>query len=161
MEQTRSYLGAIENFLSQKRIAFIGLSRQKHGIGVALMEEFERHGYEVLPVNPNAAAINGEKCFAHVQEIAPAPDAALILTSAAVTDSVLRECEQAGIKHIWMYRGGTGGAVSKTGVAFCREHALEVVPGACPFMFLEPVKGIHRFHRFCSKLLGSYPQRQN
>ena len=161
MAQAKTYLGAVEGFLAQKRIAFIGLSRQKQDIGNALVKEFERQGYEVLPVNPNTSEIMGKKCFARVQDIVPAPEAALLLTSQAITDSVLRECEQAHIKRIWLFRGGIGGAVTQTGVAFCREHAMEVVPGACPLMFLEPVKGIHRFHRFCSKLLGSYPQHEN
>lgn len=161
MEQTKSYLGAIENFLSQKRVAFIGVSRQSRDIGVSLMKEFERQGYEVLPVNPNASEICGKKCFSRVQDIVPAPDAALILTSARVTDTVVRECEQSQIKHIWLYRGGAGGAVTQAGIQYCREHDMEVVPGACPFMFLEPVKGIHWLHRFCSKLVGSYPQREN
>jgi hypothetical protein len=33
-------------------------------------------------------------------------------------------------------------------VAFCADHDIEVVDGACPLMFLEPVKGFHKVHRF-------------
>jgi hypothetical protein len=41
-------------------------------------------------------------------------------------------------------------AVSDEAVARCREAGVEVVAGACPFMFDEPVRGVHRLHRFIS-----------
>ena len=150
-------LNTIENFLSQKRIALVGISRECQNIGVSLLEEFDRRGYEVLPVNPNAAEINGHRTYARVQDIHPAPDAALLLTSPAVTNSVVRDCAEAGIKRIWMYRGGGQGAVSEEAVEFCRAQGIELVPGQCPFMFLGPVRHVHWFHRLIFKITGSYP----
>jgi predicted CoA-binding protein len=151
-------LSTIEAFLSQKRIAIVGISRERHNIGASLLEEFSRHGCEVLPVNPNATEIMGRRCFARVQDINPAPDAALLLTAPAVTSSVVRDCADAGIKRIWMYRGGGQGSVSAEALEFCRAHGIEVVPGQCPFMFLAPVHGVHRFHRFLSRITGHYPR---
>ena len=152
-------LNAIETFLSQKRIAMVGISRERQHISTALFEELCRHGHEVLPVNPNAPEVMGRRCFARVQDIQPAPDAALLLTSPAVTNSVVRDCAEAGIKRIWMYRGGGQGSVSAEAVEFCRAHGIELVPGQCPFMFLPPVRSVHRFHRFFSKITGHYPRR--
>ncbi len=152
-------LDTIESFLKQKRIAMVGVSRARREIGILLLEEFRRHGYEVFPVNPNVPEIMGERCFARVQDIQPAPDAALLLTSPAVTDSVVRDCAEAGLKRIWMYRGGGQGAVSADAVEFCRAHGIDLVPGQCPFMFLAPVRSIHRFHRFLVKLTGKYPRK--
>ncbi len=151
-------LDTIESFLKQKRIAMVGISRAPREIGIPLLEEFRRHGYEVFPVNPNATDILGEPCFARVQDIQPPPDAALLLTSPAVTEAVVRDCAEAGIKRIWMYRGGGQGAVSAEAVEFCRAHGIDLVPGQCPFMFLAPVHGVHRFHRFLVKLTGKYPR---
>lgn len=152
-------LNAIEDFLAQKRIAMVGISRERMNIGVSLLEEFTRQGYEVLPVNPKAQEIAGKHCFARVQDIHPAPDAALLLTSPSVTNGVVRDCAEAGIKKIWMYRGGGKGSVSTEAVDFCRTHGMELVPGECPFMFLRPVKGVHWVHRFFRKLTGKYPRR--
>ena len=154
-------LNTIETFLSQKRIAMVGISREPQNISTSLFEELSRHGYEVLPVNPNIPEIMGRRCFARVQDIQPAPDAALLLTSPAVTNSVVRDCAEAGIKRIWMYRGGGQGSVSAEAVEFCRVHGIELVPGQCPFMFLPPVRSVHRFHRFFSKITGHYPRRLN
>ena len=152
-------LETIESYLSQKRIAMVGISRERQNIGPALLEEFTRLGYEVLPVNPNATEIMGKHCFARVQDIHPAPNAVLILTSPTVTNSVVRDCAEAGVKYVWMYRGGGKGSVSNEAVKFCREHGMELVPGQCPFMYLEPVHGVHRFHRFIFRITGQYPPR--
>ena len=152
-------LNAIESFLSQKRIAMVGISREPHHISTQLFEELSRQGYEVLPVNPNVPEILGQRCFARVQDIQPAPDAALLLTSPAVTNSVVRDCAEAGITRIWMFRGGGQGSVSAEAVEFCREHGIELVPGECPLMFLPPVRHVHRVHRFFSKITGHYPRR--
>src|SRR4051812_19606224 len=116
---------AIESFLSQKRIAIVGISRNPRDIGASLLEKFARRGCEVILVNPNAQEIMGRRCFARVQDVSPAPDAALLLTSLAVTNSVVRDCAQAGIKRIWMYRGGGQGSVSPEAVEFCLTHGIQ------------------------------------
>ncbi len=151
-------LNAIETFLAQKRIAMVGISRERQNIGVSLFEELQRRGHEVIPVNPNTQEMLGQKCFARVQEIQPPPDAALILTSPSITNAVVHDCADAGIKRIWMYRGGGKGSVSDEAVEFCRKQGIEVVPGQCPFMFLAPVQSVHRFHRFLFKITGKYPR---
>lgn len=152
-------LNTIESFLSQKRIAVVGISRNPRHISAMLFEELSRRGHEVLPVNPNTAEILGRRCFARVQEIEPAPEAALLMTTPAVTESVVRDCAEAGIKRIWMYQGGGRGAVSENAVEFCRTHEIEVVPGQCPYMFLKPVRGVHWVHGLVCKMVGSYPAR--
>jgi predicted CoA-binding protein len=48
-------LEIIEDFLAQKRIALVGLSRQPKDFSVMLFEELCRRGYDVVPVNPGAA----------------------------------------------------------------------------------------------------------
>jgi uncharacterized protein len=154
-------LNLIEKFLAQKRIAMVGMPRersQETALLFQLFEEFCRRGHEVVPVNPNAGEILGRHCFARVQDIHPAPDAALLLTSPAVTNSVVRDCAEAGIKLIWMYRGGGQGSVSEEAVEFCRTKGIEVVPGQCPFMFLQPVGSFHWFHRLVFKITGQYPR---
>ncbi|HWR15281.1 MAG TPA: CoA-binding protein [Terriglobales bacterium] len=154
-------LNTIESFLSQKRIALVGISRQPQDIGKSLLEELRQRGHEVFPINPAVSEIFGQRCFARLQEIQPPPDAALILTSPSVTNSVVRDCAAAGVKHVWMYRAGarTQGSVSEEAVQFCRDHGIEVVPGQCPFMYLSPVRHVHWVHRLIFKIKGRYPSK--
>jgi hypothetical protein len=80
------------------------------------------------------------------------------MTAPDVTETAVRDCAEAGIKRVWMYRAAGQGAVSARAVDFCREHAIQVVEGECPYMFL-PHSGLpHRLHGFLRKLTGSYPR---
>ena len=57
-----------------------------------------------------------------------------------------------GIDHIWLFKGlGGPGALSDDALAVCEDRGLDVVAGACPLMFLEPVGGFHRLHRAARK----------
>ena len=150
---------AIQDFLAQKRIAMVGISSQPRDFSVDLFNELCRRGYDVVPVNPNASEAQGRRCFAHIQEIQPPVSAALLMTSPAATDDVVRDCAAAGIRRIWMYRAGNIGAVSEQAVRFCRDRGIEVIPGECPFMFLAGAAFYHRVHGLIRKLTGSYPRK--
>ncbi|HEX3746043.1 MAG TPA: CoA-binding protein [Bryobacteraceae bacterium] len=150
-------LTQIQSFLGRKRLAVIGVSRNPRDFTRALFHELQRREYEVVPVNLIATEIDGVVCHARVTDIDPPVDAALLLTSPAVTERVVRECHEAGIRDIWMYRAAGTGAVSPRAVEFCEAHGMSVVAGECPFMFLPETPWFHRVHGFCRKLAGNYP----
>ena len=152
-------LETIEDFLAQKRIAIVGVSREQASDSVNLFEELCRRGYDVVPVNPNTAEIHGRRCFARVQDIWPPLEAVLLMTSPEVTETVVHDCAEAGIRRVWMYRGTGKGSVCAKALAFCQERGIQVVPGQCPFMFLQDAAGFHRFHGFIRKITGRYPRR--
>lgn len=151
----------IEDFLSQKRIAIVGVSRDPANLSRKLFEEFSRRGYEVVPVNPNLPELGGQTCFKRVQDVKPPVDAVLLMIAPEVTNAVVRDCAEAGVKRIWMYRAGGKGSVNETAVKFCQEKGIRVVPGECPYMFLPDAGGVHRFHGFVRKITGRFPQRAN
>ncbi len=159
METERASLETIEDFLAQKRIAMAGISRDPADLSVKLFEELCRHGYDVVPVNPNTPEVQGRRCFARLQDIQPPVEAALLMTSAEITETVVHDCAEAGIGRVWMYRGTGKASVSPKAIAFCQEQGMRVVPGQCPFMFLPDTAGVHRFHGFVRKITGRYPRR--
>ena len=114
-------------------------------------------GYDTVPVNPQAAEIEGRPSFARIADIAPAAEAALIMTSAAAVDHVLTECNDAGIHNIWIYRAVHDGEAHEHAVESCRSRGSAVIEGYCPFMFLPKPAFVHRLHRFFMKIVGSYP----
>jgi predicted CoA-binding protein len=68
----------------------------------------------MLPVNPRALEALGRGCFTRLLDIQPTIDAALLITSPAVTEAEVEDCAQAGILWVWMYRAaGQGGVVPK------------------------------------------------
>lgn len=148
---------AVDDFLAQKRIAFVGVSRDGRSFSRKLFQEFRRRGYDVVPVNPGADEIEGVACFKRLQDVQPPVDAALVLTARDQQHRPVMDCEQAGVKRVWLY-GLNGPKEASAGACeFCAAHEIQVVAGYCPFMFLSETGLIHRFHRGVLKLMGTCP----
>jgi uncharacterized protein len=154
-------LEIIDDFLSQKRIAMVGISREPRSFSVSLFEELCRRGYDMVPVNPNTPNVLGHRCFARLQDVEPSVDNVILMTSPAQTEKIVADCAEAGIRRVWMYRAAGKGAVNPKAIAFCREQGIQVVPGECPFMFLPDADGIHRFHGFVRKITRRFPHRSD
>jgi len=161
MANQKPSLEVIEEFLAQKRIAMVGVSREPKNFSNLLFEELCRRGYDVVPVNPKTPNVRGHRCFARLQDIQPPVEGALLMTSPEVTEEVVADCTEAGVRRVWMYRAAGRGAVSPKAVAFCQEHGIQVVPGQCPFMFLPHSGGVHRVHGLFRKVTGRYPRRRS
>src|SRR5579885_654854 len=63
MPPSKTSLNAIQDFLAQKRIAFVGVSRDPKDFSCSLFREFVKRGYDVVPVNPNASEVMGRQTF--------------------------------------------------------------------------------------------------
>ena len=148
----------IQDFLGQKRFAIVGVSRQPKDFSRAVLREFRERGYDAVPVNPEAREIEGQPCFARLQEVEPPVGGALFMTPPALTDKVVRDCAEAGIKRVWMYRATGRGAVSADAVKFCEANGISVIAGECPMMFLPGGSWFHRFHGLVKKITATYPR---
>jgi len=149
----------IDDFLALKRIAVVGVSRNAKDFTRMLFREFRKRGYDVVPVNPAVAEIEGMPCAPDIAAVTPPPEGALLLTKPAVTEKAVRDCAAAGVGMVWMYSAGGAGAVSQEAAAFCRAQGIRAVEGECPFMFF-PHTGFlpHGLHGCFKKLAGSYPR---
>ena len=65
-----------------------------------------------------------------------------------------REAIQCGVKAIWFGNG----TVSREAVRLARDAGCQVVAGECPFMFLDPDKFPHSWHRGFKTLIGTMPR---
>jgi hypothetical protein len=158
MPVQRASLESIEDFRAQKRIAIVGMSHEANSMSEAVFKELSKRGYDVVPVNPNVQEVMGRKCFARMQDIQPPVDAALLMTSPAVTEAVVQDCVDCGIKRIWMHQGVGPGSVSEKAIEVCRERGIRVIPGECPLTFLPQSAVIHNFHGFIRKITGRFPR---
>lgn len=149
----------VENFLNLRRIAMVGVSRDPDDFSRKLFREMCERGYDMVPVNLLAEEMDGKECYQCLQVIQPPVEGVLVMTPAHETIRVVRDCVDAGIHHVWIYRAGGEGAVSREAVAFCKEHNLELVEGHCPFMFFPATGFAHRAHGFLLKLVRRYPAR--
>jgi hypothetical protein len=92
------------------------------------------------------------------------PDAVFILANPKVTEQVVQQCVDLGVKHVWMHcmMGTKPGlatsmsSVSSDAVRMCRENGIAVIPGSCPNQFIKPdvghgmMRGLWRVFGFLS-----------
>lgn len=123
-------------FLANKRIAVTGVSRspKDHGANV-VFKRLKDRGYEVFAVNPNADEVEGERSYHDLKSIPGGVEAVVIATAPHWGEGTMRECDELGIKQVWMHRGPGAGSVSGAATAYGREHGITVIDGGCPLMF--------------------------
>jgi hypothetical protein len=148
----------IDDFLALKRIAFVGVSVNPKALSRGLWHELEKRGYEVVPVTPKAAELDGTPCFARLQDVQPPVEGVLTITPPKVTEEVVKDCAELGIGHVWMYRGVGVGSVSPKAVDYCAANGISVVAGQCPYMFLPHTPFFHGLHGLAKRVTGSYPK---
>lgn len=134
----------VKDFIAQKNIAVVGVSdKRETGCNLAY-RTLQKHGNTVIPVNPRMTTFEGAACYPDLKSIPQKPDAVFILASPKVTDQIVQECIDLGVKHVWMHnvlgtRPGMGASmtsVSQDAVAKCKENGIAVIPGSCPNQFL-------------------------
>ena len=151
----------VDEFLAQKKIAVVGVS-DKRDTGCNLnYRKFKDAGYQVFAVNPRISEFEGDPCYPDLKSIPEKPDAVFILASPKVTDDVVKQCVDLGVKHIWMHcmMGTKPGlvqsmtSVSQDAVETCKANGIAVIPGSCPNQFLKPDFG-HAMMRVLWRTFG-------
>ncbi|HEY3474876.1 MAG TPA: CoA-binding protein [Anaerolineales bacterium] len=151
----------VQDFLSQKRIAVVGVSNKRDtGCNLAY-KKFKDNGYQVYAVNPRLATYDGQACYPDLKSIPGKVNAVFLLTSPRVTEEVVQQCVELEIKQVWMHcmmgtkPGLAAGmtSVSQSAVEMCKANGITVIPGSCPNQFLQPDLG-HKMMRGLWRLLG-------
>ena len=150
---------AAEDFLAQRRIAVVGVSRSSNEAANLVYRTLRKAEYEVFAVNPNADEVEGDRCYHDLTSIPGGVDAAVIATPPAVSEGVARECAEQGITRVWMHRSFGEGSVSPAAAAYCREHNVTVIEGGCPMMFVPGADIGHKCMRWVLNLTGRLPKQ--
>ncbi len=145
---------AVNDFVSQKKLAIVGVSRKKGKFGNYALRELRAKGYKLFPIHPEAESIEGEKCFGKLADLPEAVGGLLVIVPPAATEQVVREAASAGISRVWMQQG----AESPAAVQFCEKNGIQEVHGECILMFAQPTGLLHGTHRWVWKILGKLPQ---
>jgi len=150
----------VTDFLAQKRIAVVGVSRNKPGAASLIYHKLKQAGYQVFAVNPNASTFEGDACYPDVKSIPRPVDGVVIVTRPALSEEVVRQCADASVPRVWMHQSLGRGAtsVSQEAEQFCRDHSITVIAGACPMMFCQPVDFGHKCMRWMLRLTGGLPK---
>jgi uncharacterized protein len=143
-----STLVLIDDFLAQPRIAVVGISRQPATPGRAIAKRLQETGHTVYLVNPNAAEIDGLRCYASLDELrGEGIGAVMLVGTPELSEAAVKDCEALGIRRVWLHRGLGPGSYSAAAESYCREHGLAVISRGCPMMFAGAVDPAHRLMR--------------
>ena len=150
----------VNDFLAQKRIAVAGVSRDKsrHPSANLIYRRLKNTGHEVFPVNPHLPMFDGDRCYPDLQSIPGGVDGVVIVTRPEITERIVRDCRVAGVSRVWMHQSlAKGSSVSQDAVAYCRQHDITVIGGACPMMYGPGADLGHTCMRWVMKLTGGLP----
>ncbi|MCU0414888.1 MAG: CoA-binding protein, partial [Ignavibacteriaceae bacterium] len=59
----------VEDFLAQKKIAIVGVSRTKTKFGNTIYKELKQKNYDVYAVNPYITTFDDDPCYVDLQSI--------------------------------------------------------------------------------------------
>jgi uncharacterized protein len=150
----------VDDFLAQKRIAVAGVSLDSghHPAGNLIYHRLKSTGHEVFPVNPHLQMFEADPCYPDVQSIPGGVDGVVIITRPEITERIVRDCADAGVRRVWMHQPvGRGSSVSPAAAEYCRQHDISVIAGACPMMYGADVDLGHTCMRWMLGLTGGLP----
>ena len=151
----------VNDFLAQKRIAIAGVSRDEshHPVGNLIFHRLKSTGHDVFPVNPNMQTFEGERCYPNLTSIPGGVDGVVIITRPETAEEIVRECDAAGVRRVWMHQsmGRKASSVSPAAVEYCHQHDISVIAGACPMMYGDGADFGHRCMRVLLGLTGGLP----
>jgi predicted CoA-binding protein len=148
---------SVAEFLSGERIAVAGVSRSSSQAANAIFRKLRDSGYEAIPINPNAAELEGERCYPDLAAVPGSVDGVVVATHPDVAIEVVRQCEHRGVGRVWFHRSFGVGSVSDAAVQECQASGIDCIVGGCPLMFCEPVDVGHRCMRWWLQRRGRVP----
>ena len=149
----KNSLATINDFLQPRKFALIGLSRDPKKFSRAVYKELTSKGYEIYPVNPNMDDIDGARCYHDVADLPADVKHALFMTPKSNTAGAVENAVHHGFTHLWIQQG----AETKEALETAHENSVKIVSHACIMMHANP-GGVHKFHRFLSKIFGAFPK---
>ena len=110
-------------------IAVVGLSSRPGRPSFEVARYLQRHGYRIVPVNPNETEVLGEPAYASLRDLpVDLPvDVVDVFRRAEHTPEVARDAVAIGAKVLWLQED----IVSEEAAAIATDGGLDVIMGVC------------------------------
>jgi predicted CoA-binding protein len=146
-------LKQIEDFISAEPVAMVGVSRDPKKFGYAAFKELKEKGLKIIPVNPSASEILGEKAYPNVNSLPAGVGGIIIMTKKDQTLGIVKDAKAKGIKNIWIQQM----ADSREAINVLEGSGINYITGQCILMHYKPT-GFHKFHKRLNKIFGKFPK---
>ena len=92
-------------------IAVVGATDDPDKYGGRIYRNLKGKGYRVYAVNPRRDEVDGDRSYHALADIEDPPTVVDIVVPPKVTLEVLAECEQLGLRNVWVQPGAEDAAV--------------------------------------------------
>jgi hypothetical protein len=115
---------------STRTVALVGASDRPDRPSYGVMQALQRHGYRVLPINPQITGehVHGEYIWREMAQIGEPIDMVDIFRRSEAVGPVVDEAIAAGARSIWMQIG----VINEEAAAKAEAAGLKVVMNRCP-----------------------------
>ena len=118
----------IREILEQnKTLAVVGLSSKTMRPSYGVAGYMQRHGYRIIPVNPNEESVLGEKSYPSLDAVPEPCPVVVIFRRAEFVPEVVEAAIRKGAKVVWMQEG----VIHEQAAERARAAGLKVVMDRC------------------------------
>src|SRR2546430_3591386 len=118
---------------TSRTIAVVGLSTQWRRPSYFAAKYMQEHGYRVIPVNPMADSIMGEKSYKSLRDIPEKVDIVDCFRRSAEIPAIAEDAIAIGAKVLWMQLGVTNAEARKraeaAGLEEVEDHCVKIEHG--------------------------------
>jgi acyl-CoA synthetase (NDP forming)/GNAT superfamily N-acetyltransferase len=127
--ERRADAASLRRVFAPGSVAVIGASRRRGAVGRAILDNIWAAGYagRLYPVNPHAAAIDGERRLASVTDLPEAVDLAVVAVPAAGVLEVAEQCGQRGARSLVVITAGLDAGAKGALLATCRRYGMRLI----------------------------------
>ena len=110
-----------------RTVAIVGLSASELRASNFVGYYLQRHGYRVIPVNPNEECVLAERVYPSLRDVPEHIDVVDVFRDPAAVPEIAREAVEVGAKALWLQFG----VISPEGARIAHEGGLSAVMDRC------------------------------
>ena len=112
---------------SCRTIAVVGLSGNSSRPAHRVAAYMQRHGYTIIPINPNERTVLGERAYATLSNLPAKVDLVSVFRRSDEAGAVIDQAIQMGAQAVWLQEG----VIDEAGTRRANEAGLLVVMDRC------------------------------
>ncbi len=125
-----------EFFRKGNYVAVVGVSQKPEKWGRKIYEALLGAGINAVPINPKHNQIGNKPCYPELKSTPHKPDTVITVVSPKITEQIVTQCIELGIKNIWMQPGSE----SEKAISLCKRNNIKTAHGLCIVFDLLKIK---------------------
>ena len=113
--------------LKDKLIAVIGVSDRQEKFGFKIFRDLLKAGFSVVGINPRDGLVLDKKIYRDLRELEKVPDLVITVVPPQITERIVEECKDLGIKEVWMQPGSD----SEIAIEKAKHYGISVTHSSC------------------------------